>query len=56
MLFAALYPVAINKKVINTENCTSTKFHCLLNCTIFTDQEDVLNLIDVKYFEIGINL
>ncbi len=34
--------------------CTSNKFHYLINFTIFT--EDALNLICVKYYEIGIKL
>ncbi len=36
--------------------CTSTNFHNLFNFTIFSDPEDVLKLICVKYYGIGINL
>ncbi len=36
--------------------CTSTKFQYPFNFTIFTDPEDALILICVKYHEIGINL
>ncbi len=36
--------------------CTSTKCHYLFNFTIFTDPEDVLDLICMKYYEISINL
>ncbi len=34
----------------------STKFYHLLNFIIFTDPDGVLNLICMKYYEIGINL
>ncbi len=36
--------------------CTFTKFHYLINFTIFTDHEDALNLICMKYYEIDIIL
>ncbi len=36
--------------------CTSTKFHYLFNFTIFTGPEDALNLICVKYYDIGTSL
>ncbi len=32
----------------------STKFHYLFNFTIFTDPEDAIKLICMKYYEIGI--
>ncbi len=35
--------------------CTFTKFNYLINFTIFTDPEDVLNLFCMKYYEIDIN-
>ncbi len=37
-------------------SCTSIKFYYLFNFNIFTGVEDVLNLISMKYYEIGINL
>ncbi len=35
---------------------TSTKFHYLFNCTIFTYPEDRLKLFCIKYYDIGIEL
>ncbi len=44
------------KNLNDHEYCTSTKFYYVLNFTIFTDPEDVLNLICVKHNKIDINL
>ncbi len=35
---------------------TSTKFRYIFNFTIFTDPEDALILICLKYYELSINL
>ncbi len=35
--------------------CTVSKFHYLFNFNIFTDPEDVLKLICMKYYELDIN-
>ncbi len=51
--------VRINKLYLEkVEYCSSTKFHlfCLFNFTIFSDPENALNLICMKYYEIDINL
>ncbi len=46
----------VRRYLIRQSICTSTKFYFLFNFTVFTYLKDVLNLICMKYYELGIHL